>query len=278
MRAAAAKLRDPDLTERYCEEWLANLRGRTHLQQWRDAISLLLRGACATRWAYHGIDHFRPRVVVASRAMMALVVAIGMVLLFTTMASLMIPLWVYAPQHFWISARPYPSIFAISLTTAGTIGLALLTRQSWRTALGWLLIGIFAILAFASFIPYNMYYIGPQGGHFQHLLAVAVGIRFADAQDWWAVTASYWILYAALTLFVSHKTLLVMRVLAASEVVVIINLTKPEWVYAYADRVGLTGFGVAPGIGFLLGILIVVAAWRCLVIVKSLVGARIWSR
>jgi hypothetical protein len=35
--AAAAQLHDPDLTERYREEWLANLRGRTHPQQWRDA-------------------------------------------------------------------------------------------------------------------------------------------------------------------------------------------------------------------------------------------------
>jgi hypothetical protein len=81
-----------------------------------------------------------------------------------------------------------------------------------------------------------------------------------------------------------------MRVLAASEVVVIISLTKPEWADEYADRLGLidlvrwlagllhvpmseeiTAVGVAPGIGFLLSILIVVAAWRCLVIVKSLV-------
>jgi hypothetical protein len=47
---AAAQLHDPDLTERYSEEWLANLRHRAHLQQWRDAVSLLLRGVRTTRW------------------------------------------------------------------------------------------------------------------------------------------------------------------------------------------------------------------------------------
>jgi hypothetical protein len=34
-----------------------------------------------------------------------------------------------------------------------------------------------------------------------------------------------------------------MRVLAASEIVFIIYLTRPEWAYAYADRVGLTVVG-----------------------------------
>ncbi|MGH3855352.1 MAG: hypothetical protein ACRDR6_18055 [Pseudonocardiaceae bacterium] len=65
--AAAAQLRDPDLVERYSEEWLANLRGRAHPQQWRDAISLLLRGARATRWAHHTTHDSRSRVVVASQ-------------------------------------------------------------------------------------------------------------------------------------------------------------------------------------------------------------------
>ena len=138
--AAAAALRDLDLTERYHEEWLANLRGRTHLQQWHDALSLLLRGARATRCAYHS----QPRAVVASQATMALIVAIGTVLLLTTMAPWGITVLGFAVrQDGAVLLWDYPSILGISLTAAGAVGLALLTRRSWCTALGWLSIGIF---------------------------------------------------------------------------------------------------------------------------------------
>ncbi|MBV9141467.1 MAG: hypothetical protein JO115_11210 [Pseudonocardiales bacterium] len=150
-----------------------------------------------------------------------------------------------------------------------------------------------------------MYYIDQLGGGVEYSTFVAAGTRFASAGTWWAVTVSYWVFYAALTLFVSHKIPPVMRVLAASEVVVIIYLTSPDWAYEYAERLGLIDLvrwladlldmpiseeiaaaKVTPGIGFLFSVLIVVAAWRCVVIATSLVmvsrrgpsGARICPR
>jgi hypothetical protein len=147
-----------------------------------------------------------------------------------------------------------------------------------------------------------MYFIY-RGEHIKFLPAVEPGTVFAGA--WWAAAATYWVLYAALTLLVSHKILPVMRVLATSEVVVILYRTGPVWAYEYAHRLGLTdlipwlaallhvptadeniALMVAPGIGVLLSMLIAVAAWRRVVIVKSLVmasrcgpgGARICSR
>lgn len=143
--AAASELRDPDLIERYREEWLANLQRRTHLQQWRDAVSLLLRGVRATRWAYHETGYSRSRVVVASQATTALAVAIVTFLLFTTTPSLRIPLWVFVAGNVEIVTRYYPSILTISLAAAATIGLALLTKRSWRVTLGWWAIGLFTI-------------------------------------------------------------------------------------------------------------------------------------
>lgn len=303
--AAAAALRDPDLIERYREEWLANLRHRTHLQQWRDALSLLLRGTRATRWAYHS----QPRAVVASQMAMALIVAIGTVLLLTTTALWGITMWGFAVRQdgdvLWRDDPSILDILAISLTAAGAVGLVLLTRRSWRTALGWLSIGIFTIQTLANILPRGMYYIDQRGGGVELSTFVLAEPGFASAGAWWVVTVSYWVFYAALTLFVSHKIPPVMRVLAASEVVVIIYLTSPDWASEYADRVGLTGLvpwlagllhmppseeitavRAAPGIGLLVSMFIVVAAWRCVVIATSLVmvsrrgpsGARICPR
>jgi hypothetical protein len=94
-------------------------------------LSLLLRGAQATRWAYHS----RSRVVVASQTTMALILVIGTALLYTMMPSRILVEEFVTPGHLVVSGFD-PSILAISLTTAGIIGLALLVRRSWRTALG----------------------------------------------------------------------------------------------------------------------------------------------
>lgn len=142
--AAAAQLHDPDLIERYSEEWLANLRHRAHLQQWRDAVSLLLRGAPATRWAYHGTDYSRPQVIVASQVTMALAVAVGMILLLiTTMAT-------WEPAPWWGTGDML--VLSVSLAAAGTIGLVLLTRRSWRAVLGWLAIGVCITILTSSYV------------------------------------------------------------------------------------------------------------------------------
>lgn len=77
-----------------------------------------------------------------------------------------------------------------------------------------------------------------------------------------------------------------MRALAAVDIVISTPFIAPDWAYEYAYRLGLadlnrpiphfpnvseiTVFGVTPGIGFLLGALITMAAWRCVVIGKSL--------
>lgn len=80
--AAAGQLRDARLIERHAEEWLANLQGRTHLQQWRDSVSLLVRGARTTRWIYDGTYGFRPRKVVVGQVLMALIMMAGTGFLF----------------------------------------------------------------------------------------------------------------------------------------------------------------------------------------------------
>lgn len=51
VRASALQLRDAEAIERYTEEWLANLPKRSLYLRWRYAISLLTRGASATRVA-----------------------------------------------------------------------------------------------------------------------------------------------------------------------------------------------------------------------------------
>jgi hypothetical protein len=81
--AAASQLRDATLIERHGEEWLANLRHRTRRQQWRDAVSLLVRGARVTRWAYDSTYNFRPRAAAVSQVMTALAMAVGTVFLFS---------------------------------------------------------------------------------------------------------------------------------------------------------------------------------------------------
>jgi hypothetical protein len=225
---------------------------------------------------------------------MALIVAIGTVLLFTMMPSKIL-LKEFTESGDLVGQWGDPSILAISLTTVGAIRLALLVRRSWRTTLGWLSIGILAIQALANSSHYGW-----------HIAPVPdIWGEIPETGTWWMVTASYWVLYAALTLLVSRTIPPVMRVLAASEIVVIFYRAGPDWVYEYAHRLGLTDLlswlagllhvptadeGIvltaAPGIGVLLSMLIAVAAWRCVVIVKSLVmvsrrgpgGVRICSR
>lgn len=111
-----------------------------------------------------------------------------------------------------------------------------------------------------------------------------------------------WALYAALTLFVHRTPSPAMRVLVAANVVATLSFITPSWAYEYADQLGLvdliwlmsgllnlderTAMQVTPEIEFLLGMLIVVAAWRCVVIAISLIlparrgtsGARICPR
>lgn len=278
--AAAAQLRDPDLTERYSEEWLANLRHRAHLQQWRDAVSLLLRGARTTRWAYHGTDHSRSRVVIASQVTMALVTAAGTVLLFLTATT------TGTGRDPFLTWR-YIDLLTlwVSLTAAGVTGLVLLTRWSWRAVLGWLAFGfLIIILASSHILPINadkfiLFTFEDYGYHG----FIMVG-RFVS---WRAGVVTPWALYAALTLFVHRTPSPVMRVLAAANVVAILNVITPYWAYWYADQLGLvdlirlmsgllnlnerTAVQVTPAIGFLLGMFIVVVAWRCVVIASSLI-------
>jgi hypothetical protein len=53
VRRAARQLGDEQLTERYTEEWLSSLPPGDQYRRWRYALSLLLRGAPATRRAVH---------------------------------------------------------------------------------------------------------------------------------------------------------------------------------------------------------------------------------
>jgi hypothetical protein len=75
--AAAQQLHEPDLIAQHGEEWLANLRYRSHQQQWRDAISLIIRGARGTRWAYDATHDPQPRAIVVGQALTALLMALG---------------------------------------------------------------------------------------------------------------------------------------------------------------------------------------------------------
>ncbi|MGH3772092.1 MAG: hypothetical protein ACRDRW_11970 [Pseudonocardiaceae bacterium] len=271
--AAAAQLRDPDLTERYSEEWLANLQGRAHLQQWRDAVSLLLRGARATRWARHGTNDSRPRVVVASSVTMALIAAAGTVLLLVPMTT---------GWGLIFSRRIYDLlILCVSLTAAGTTGLVLLTRRPWRTVLAWLTAGVFATFLIHSYTYSTHFYLGIDARFDSGFSLVFYG------GSWWLHIVSGWALYAALTLFVYRKPSLVMRALAAADILAILRCITPVDAYFYANRIGLvdlirlmsgplnvdkgTAFQVAPGIVFLLSMLVVVAAWRCVAVAQSLI-------
>ncbi|MEO7193685.1 MAG: hypothetical protein ABIZ05_02510 [Pseudonocardiaceae bacterium] len=274
--AAAAQLRDPDLVERYREEWLANLQGRARPQQWRDALSLLLRGARATHWAHHDTHDSRSRLVVASQVTMAVIVAVGTVLIFTTKG--------WEPLPWW---RPLDDLldFYVSLTAVGATGLVLLTKRSWRAALGWLATGIFATFLVSDYILQeinSVWYIA--SGTESSPVSLCVS---CDHGNQWVHIVIWWALYAAITLFMRREIFSSMRVLAAVNVTASARFVTPDWAYRYADRIGLVhlvelmsgrlnmdesvALQVAPGIGFLLGALIVVAAWRCGLIVNSLI-------
>jgi len=53
VRRAARHLGGKQLTERYTEEWLSSLPPQDQYRRWRYALSLLLRGAPATRRALY---------------------------------------------------------------------------------------------------------------------------------------------------------------------------------------------------------------------------------
>ncbi|MGH3855351.1 MAG: hypothetical protein ACRDR6_18050 [Pseudonocardiaceae bacterium] len=171
--------------------------------------------------------------------------------------------------------------FYASLTAVGTTGLALLTRRPWRAVLAWLTAGVFVTILIDSYTPSATFYLG---------MSTEVGstfiVSFYDV-SWWQHIVSWWTLYAALTLFVHRKPSPVPRVLAAVDVLAILRCITPSHAYLYVEQIGLvdlirlmsgplnvdtsTALQVAPGILFLLGMLIVVAAWRFGVIVKSLI-------
>lgn len=298
---AAAQLRQPDLIERYSEEWLANLRHRAHLQQWRDAVSLLLRGAHATRRAYDGTHDSRPRLVAASQLTMAFTMAAGTALLFTITSWSSIGVWSYGPglnweeglrQATWWQENLALPLLYMSLTAASTVGLVLLTRSSRRAVLGWLSIGIFtSVLVYYYICMRALFRISNDGVSIladwliaeHHAGYFVLGIT-DNSDSWWAIITSWWALYAALTLFVRGRSSPVIRTLAAIQIVAVFQFILPDWayLYGYADPLGLesllslpalyetTAGEMVPGIGLLLAVVIVVTAWRCVIIAKSL--------
>lgn len=244
--AAASQLRDATLMERYAEEWLANLQGRTHLQQWRDAASLLVRGARTTRWIYDDSYAFRPRVAIVGQAMMALAMIVGTGFLFFFTSQLEIPMksfhialygdsgtisfaasnnvcFCWRSTSFvgynYILTEPAMLALFLSLATASTFGLALLVARSrWVISAG---ITVCALATCGTI----------------HLLAYHEYSFFNTLTCWWAAAG-------ALAVFLHSNVYPMIRVLAAVEFVAILRVSPLSWLPHEISRplLGLTNF------------------------------------
>ena len=109
VRLAAMQLGDRDLAARWREEWLSSLPPRDQYRRWRYAISLLVRGACATRLSIKFAKPGNSRPLFPAKAMMALCVALFVCASVSCVISTMNNLtnyagysWVTANVWFWV--------------------------------------------------------------------------------------------------------------------------------------------------------------------------------
>ncbi len=87
VRVAALQLGDRDLAARWGEDWLASLPPRDRYLRWRYALSLLVRGAYATRWAIrrpHAGSNWSPVPAVTRRVLCPLLIISAVVMAATT--------------------------------------------------------------------------------------------------------------------------------------------------------------------------------------------------
>jgi hypothetical protein len=82
VRRAARRLGDRQLTDRYTEEWLSSLPSPDQYRRWRYALSLLLRGAPATRRAVYrpAADGELPSAARTGTCLIAIMAAAAMLL------------------------------------------------------------------------------------------------------------------------------------------------------------------------------------------------------
>ena len=240
--AAAGQLRDATLIERHAEEWLANLQGRTHLQQWCDSVSLLVRGARITRWIYDGTYGSRPRVVVVGQVMMALVMIAGTGLLLFFPSQLEIPTNSFSVALYkdfgtssfvapnstlfcwqvtssaadsYILTEPVMLALFLSLATASTLALTLVIRRSRRV--------ISAGIAVSVLVIYFLVY----SGHSFFNVIIC----------WWAVVGT-------LVVLLHRKMHPVIRVAAVVALIGILRVSPLSWLPHDVSQfiLGLTNF------------------------------------
>lgn len=102
VRVAALQLGDRDLAARWGEEWLASLPPRDGYLRWRYALSLLARGAYATRWAIRRPDtgsNWSSVPAVTRRALCPLLITSAVAMAATTWPSGSAT-WVLGPDGF----------------------------------------------------------------------------------------------------------------------------------------------------------------------------------
>lgn len=244
--AAAGQLRDATLIERHAEEWLANLQGRTHLQQWRDSVSLLVRGARITRWIYDGTYGSRPRVVVVGQVMMALVMIAGTGFLFFFPSQLEIPINSFSVALYkdfgtssftasnstlfcwqvtssaadgYILTEPVMLALFLSLATASTLALTLVIRRSRRV--------ISAGIAVSALVTYCVIYFLIYSEHSVFNVIIC----------WWAVAGT-------LIVLLHRKMHPVIRVVAAVGLIGILRVSPLSWLPHEVSQLilGLTNF------------------------------------
>jgi len=232
VRLAARQLGDKQLTERYAEEWLSSLPPRDRYWRWRYALSLLLRGAPATRRAVHGpaADGEPPSAARIGTCVIAIMTATAMLL--TRYYTSDMPFRVSQDGHligWWLMIG---ALAALCLSYRGArwaagCGLLLSLIQTWTGT---------ALLQGGG--PVGTIVASTQGSVPGHRIELSAGLLCEPGTWYWVqAAASLGILFGVMAVMFRRRVPLLVRALAGLGACVLVVGTQTSLGVPGADYV-----------------------------------------